>query len=502
MNRKFIYFVILLIVLGSVSYSVFSIYGDELLSNYYLNQAQTSINPNDKVENLKKSINANPQNIDALNDLVDIYIYNMMIDDALDYLDLGIKLNAENVSLYLKKLQLFKSLGEIPKAIAFAEGISDEYVASKVLLGDLSTPVVNLQSGDYYEMISIKVSANQPVYYRINALEFEKYTEEIILTDGFYRITFVSIDDDGKVSKSVTHEYDVEILTAPVIFSSDDIFSTVKNQLDVKGIVAIENLELARVIDLSYETLYDDDITTLVNCKELEELILGDISNVSNLRILSKLPNLRKVTINKGATQSILSQILEIENIESVKILNSDIQSLPVNSSSVKELTLKNCYMNDIFNINSYKSLEYLNLQTNLLSNLTNLGELKNLKTLDLSYNNLVDISEVGLIISLRDINLSNNSIHDVSKLSLLSFVENINISNNVVSSVANFMNLRYLKILNCSNNSVLTLEPLTKNDSLIEIHASFNSITDISYINEFINVNYLDINNNDILNY
>lgn len=494
MNKKLIIFIILLIVSGSLGFSAYSMFGQNIISSYYVEEAKTTSNPNDCVNYYKQAIKFNENKIEAYVNLANIFSYNQMYEEANEYLKLGIDKNPDNVELHLSVMKILMEQDEVSEAIIYAKTIKSDYVREKVKLSEASIPKVSETSGMFEDIVSINVESNLPVYYKINESTYQKYEKTINLTDGFYRITFISIDENGKISSEVVHEYEVEILTAPVMFSSDEVIFEIKEQ--VGGVLEGEMLSKAETLDLSYQVLFDDDINTLINFRELKELSLGDISNVSNLKPLLKLKNLESVSIMKGATVGMLSELLSIEGIISVKILNSSIQYLPVNSSTITSLTLKNCFINDLTNINTYKNLEILDLQTNEIKNIDGISEIKNLMILNLAENQISNIDEIGEIISLREVNVSNNRLYEVGSVSKLTFLENVDISNNEVSSVVPFSKLRYLTKINCQSNNILTIEPLVECDSLKEIHASFNLITEMPYEEKFENLEYIDIKN------
>ncbi|CRH03828.1 leucine-rich repeat protein [Plasmodium relictum] len=181
---------------------------------------------------------------------------------------------------------------------------------------------------------------------------------------------------------------------------------------------------------------------------------------------------------------------LEINNLKIKNILfniNND------NFKNLKSLNISNNYINNINNIgpldnlkvlimnnnkhinensfidsndrnslNSFKSLEELDISHCLLSKTTFLRKctnLKNLKTLNLEGNNINSIRYLENFEKLKNLNLSNNKISKIFPDSFPNSLENLNISNNLIRSLSSFSTLKMVEILDLRVNRIDNIE-------------------------------------------
>lgn len=497
-NTKFAFLFIFILVFFCISIIFYTFFGKDILVNKLIQNAQNS-NESTAIKYYNYALKINPKNAVARNNLVEIYMENDDFSQAMTSIDQGITENPDNDDLYLYKVKIFEQNLEITQVLDTINTIESSYVKSKFSAKAQTDPSFNIKSGNYSQnvQISINCTENSNIYYKINAENYQLYDNPIFLTDGYYDISAVSIDDSGIVSREITNSYFIENLVAPVSFTTSDTISAIKSQIGNFDEISKESLENLTTIDLSSSIIFDNDIETLLNCPNLEILLLGDISNLTSFYPLTKLDNIREIQILQGCTKNLLEQLVTIPTIKILKISNSKINILPQNQTLMTDLTLSNCLIYDISNISSYKTLANLDLSQNLISDISELAFLKKLTHLNLSNNNIVDISAIINTISIKKLDLSYNNINRIQNLSNLIFLEEVNISNNQISSVQEFANLRYLTSLNCSFNNILTLESLILSKSLLEIYANDNEIKDFSYINQIENLNYINLANN-----
>lgn len=497
-NMKFAYAFIILSITIVVISVFFNLIGKQMISSKFSQMASNSTYER-AVNYYNLALKLSPKDATARNNLVNLYIDNEDYQSAFYNIDQGIEENPDNDDLYFYKIKLTEKLYDIEQAIQIVENIESGYVKNKFSTKTLIEPNFNLTSGKYFQNIevTIKTSEDANVYYKINAEKYKIYSSPIALTDGFYDIFAVSINEQGIVSEEIEMFYHVENLIAPVFFSTTTTISSIKEQIGIEDTIDRDGLLGLTQIDLSSSELYDVDIQTLINCTNLEKLILGDVTYVTSLEPLKKLTNLSEITIKKGCTVNLLTQILQIETLKKIEITNSKINILPENRTSLTTLILKNCLIFDIQNINSYKTVEHLDLSVNFIMDISQLSNLKKLNYLNLSNNKIIDISSILQTVSLKKIDLSYNEIYSIKNMSNLAFLENVNLSNNQIASVLEFSNLKYLSTLNCSYNNIITLEPLISSTSLTEIYANNNFITDFSYIDKIENLEYINISNN-----
>lgn len=497
-SMKIAYIFVISIVLIAGMFIFFSFFGREMLANKFIESAIKSDGER-AISYYNIALKLSPKNATARNNLIDIYIENDEVELALNSIETGLVENPDNDNLYFYKIKIYEQNSDIEQAVQTANNIESSYVKSKFSSKSNIEPSFNLQDGTYNENveISIKTDENASIYYKINAEKYQVYQNPINLSDGFYNIYAVAINEQGLVSREVDIEIYVENLIAPVSFATSGTIQAIEKQIGTTDEINYDGLFGLTEIDLTGNVLFDADIETLLNCSNLETLKLGDISNISTIYPLTKLKNLHTLYIESGCTEKIFSEIIGMNNLKNLEVTNSKINYLPENKTFLTKLSLKNCLVYDITKISTYKTLEHLDLSQNLISDISGIENLKKLNYLNLSNNKISDISDIVSIISLKSLDISNNEIYNVRDISNLFFLETVNMSNNQIASVIEFANLRYLTTLNCSYNNILTLEPLISSKSLIEIYANDNFIGDFSYLYKIENLAYINVENN-----
>lgn len=188
--------------------------------------------------------------------------------------------------------------------------------------------------------------------------------------------------------------------------------------------------------------------------------------------------------------------------------------------SDVQNITMLNANARNISNISGIEkltNLTYLNLEDNKISNISSLSGLPNLNCLILSKNNISDLSPLSDMITLIQLDVSHNQLTDISCLNKLTNLAGLNISFNQINNISSLYNLSSLTSLIAEYNNIVDITPLSeliglqnlflshnqivvisslsKLTNLIQLTLGFNNqITDITVINNFPKLIYLDI--------
>lgn len=494
-------FVMLTIVLA-VGVGVFYFFmGEDILADFYINSAKNQTDIVKAVKLYKKGLELQPENISARNNLVDIYIHYQNFELAQIEITKGLEANDNNVELFLKRVKLYQNMGEIKTAIESMDNIENNFVNTNLNVKRSAIPNFNYNSGTYNEVLTIELSANIDclIYYSINNEEYIIYEKPFVLNEGYTIINAITISFDGVISQVIQNDYEIKDIVTPVIFTNDNITIEILNQVSSLDPLYANDTE---ILDLSNQNIANVDLQSITNFENITTLILGDVTEITNFECLKNMKNLKSIEINKGLMYQEFIKIINLSKLEEVIIRNSYISSLPVNTNSLKKLTIKNSFLNDISNINTYKTLTYLDLSFNDISNINNISEVKKINYLNLAYNNIENISKLENLVSIQKLYLNNNLITILNPVTNLLFLEEIDISNNQVVTVRDLANLKYLHTLRCSFNNIITLEPLIESKSLMYIYANDNAIIDISYMSLIENLSYLNVENNNIIKY
>ena len=112
------------------------------------------------------------------------------------------------------------------------------------------------------------------------------------------------------------------------------------------------------------------------------------------------------------------------------------------------KLLLAHSNLTDLYGIEEYTNLEYLDLDFNNIEDITPLAGLKNLKLIMLSNNKISDISPLSGLIKLKKLDLSHNLIKDITPLKNL-HIQKLWIGENDISNIDVLLTLDKLDIIN-----------------------------------------------------
>lgn len=185
-------------------------------------------------------------------------------------------------------------------------------------------------------------------------------------------------------------------------------------------------------------------------------------------------------------------------------------------------LTLDIVTNNDIAKLKELKNLESLEVFECFLDDedVKTLGELTQLKKLSISTNtDVTDISPLANLTELTYLNIANTKVSDISCISNLVKLETLNISNTKVADLSVLKNFTVLDTLNmdsvdgldvstivlpatvrtlyCNSNRLETLAFVSGSESLANIYAANNQISDLTPLSKFsLNIIHLAANN------
>ncbi len=252
------------------------------------------------------------------------------------------------------------------------------------------------------------------------------------------------------------------------------------------------------------------DLQGIENCEKIKSLLIYT-SSIENYSQLSKLTNIEVIDI-AGGTQKFDQIIDAIKNLTNIKIL-----------------TLRSIGITNMSKIEEIKGLIELSLSGNKIEKIEGLESMQELQRLDLSNNKISDIIPLKYNTKLLDLNLKGNinidgnkenytgerlkdlneigkifdrggNIQvDIEQLKLFNGYKRLDVSNRNLSTLEILDGITTLEFLSLDNNNI-TLEDqkskeILKNmKNLNTIYLTDNKITDISILNNLINLRRLRI--------
>ena len=183
----------------------------------------------------------------------------------------------------------------------------------------------------------------------------------------------------------------------------------------------------------------------------------------------------------------------------------------------VQKLDLTNSAISDPDSLRYFVGLTSLELGNNFISDISALSNLRKLQNLNLEQNNIEDVTPLSGLTRLKELDLNENSIEDISCLSGLTQLTMLDIRSNYINDISALKNMPQMKELYMSSNSdlhdlsplsdmpslwyisfkdtaVTDLTPLRRDTALTTLVMSLTRVTDISVIDNFNSLGYLDI--------
>ena len=327
----------------------------------------------------------------------------------------------------------------------------------------------------------------------------------------FFTLLFASVILLSGCSKSVENEHLPEYCQSYSGFMS----TASKDLYDLLEDVNRSNyLSVISQIELEFEV---DDPT--------KEIDLDGLQCFQNLTSLSL----------TGQSFKDISEISALKNIQKISLVDTHVVSIDSfkNLSKVNELTISNTKtLQSVTGVEEMTKLEYLDLSDNGIVNVEDLDQLVNLKELRLNNNEMISFPSISNLIYLETLILDDNNIEALTNdLSGLIGLKTFSAKNNRIEGISALDTLTSLEFLDLSNNnlgavglgispdfsslsSAPNLEELYLNDNNLTsisglsdknlplkiLHLENNSISDISPISGFTNLEELVLFNNEIV--
>jgi Leucine-rich repeat (LRR) protein len=261
-----------------------------------------------------------------------------------------------------------------------------------------------------------------------------------------------------------------------------------------------------------------DDLSALRNLSSLTELTLSDCTKITTLSPISNFKELINLNIS-GCNN--LRELSPLENLNALKSLNlskcNKINDLTAISklNTLIELDLSGCRkINDLTPLSGLSSLSYLNLSgcENLVE-LSPLSPICSLTFLDLSYNenitnlnsfselrmlsdlnlfgceNLCDINSISELKLIRKLNLSYCQITDLNSLSSMSLLKHLELEGcdgleKQLKPISELFEITFLNLSGCKKLCDLTPLSGLKNLSILNL-GSCTKLTDLSPLSQ-----------------
>ena len=367
-----------------------------------------------------------------------------------------------NADLYVALCKTYVEQDKLLDAVNMLDNITDPTIKAQLDAIRPAAPVSNYENGFYSEYINIELTVADGKTYVSTSGQYPSvsnvpYEQPIALDAGETTIYAVTVSDKGLVSPLSIFGYTIGGVIEEVSFADPAVEALIRQTLSVnEGTI-----------------LYTNQLWTI------EELTMpAEATDYSDLALL---PYLKSLTIESGVSEQ-LKNIGSLSRLEELTLLDcrptgedlAIIAAIP----TLTKLTLADCGISSIANLEPAQNLTYLDLNGNTIRNITVLGKIPHLEEVYLAHNALTDLNVFANLTSLKRLDVSYNSIPSIAP---------------ICSNVS-------LSWLDVSHNLISTLGAVDNLTSLTYFAAGSNALTDISQLAKCENLEYLDISNNALI--
>lgn len=198
-----------------------------------------------------------------------------------------------------------------------------------------------------------------------------------------------------------------------------------------------------------------------------------DQGELSTLEDLKKMPNLRELTIRNCI----------IDNPEALNAL-----------IGLETLSLTNCGLENADFLKNMQNLTQVNLNYNKISNIDGIGSLENLVELHMYFNKISDITALKGLINLKKLDLSANDIEDISVLEHMPNLKILNLFLNEINDISVVRDLPGLIELDLWSNNFDNIEALEGLSNLQSLFIGDTYIESLEPIRNLVNLRKLGV--------
>lgn len=390
--------------------------------------------------------------------------------------------NYGSTELYTALCQIYVEQDKLLDAVSMLENVTDPEIKAELEAMRPAAPTVNYEPGFYSQYITVTPEAAEGTLYINTEGEYPStrnatVSPSITLPAGETTIYALAVGDNGLVSKLSIFGYTIGGVVEKVTFSDPAIESAVRQMLQFGENHDIFTNDLWSVTEFTVPaeaTAYDD----LAHLPYLEKLTLQNAA--ADLTVLAKLIQLTELDLTGSTvTDDALAAIASLPNLQ--------------------KLSLADCNLSTIANLEGASSLTMLNLESNTIRNINALASMKTLTELNMQHNALTSLTALEGLSQLTKLNVSYNALSTLAPLKTCAALQQIDASHNQLTTLEGVKQLSSLTLLNVSNNALTDVSILADSVALTELNISNNQLTDISALAPLINLAFFNFSYNEI---
>lgn len=431
------------------------------------------------------------------------------------------------VELYIALCETYVQQDKLLDAVNMLDNVADPTIKKQLDALRPTIPTSDPSPGFYSQYIPVTLYGDGSTLYFTTDGEYPStadtpYSEPFTLPAGETTVYALTVAENGLVSPLSIMGFTVGGVIEEVHFDDSAIEEAVRIQLDrvdenplysnelwaIKEFVvpagAASCDELTKLTYLEKLTATDYDfpsmrfLSSMTNIQELN--LTGCRFPSEDMEIIAGLPMLQRLTMSDCGL-STLADLEKAQNLIYLNLNNNTIRNLEPLSSLVflNEIHLSHNALTNLSALGSLTNLETLDVSYNSLSSIAPIATCQKLSWLNVNNNALVNLGAVDNIPTLTYLNAAYNDLNDAAVLANCTSLTELDISNNDLTDISSLGSLSKLEILNFSHNEVTALPSWADGSVLRSIDGSYNKLTSLSNLKNMLELTHVYMDYNEI---
>lgn len=387
------------------------------------------------------------------------------------------------VEAYTALCKTYVEQDKLMDAVQLLENVSDPTIKAQLDALRPKAPEADQKPGFYSHYLDIRlVSDGKTICYTTDgsfpSVRNNLFTETITLPDGETTLQAIAVNDLGLVSTISQISYTITGVIKEVTFTDPVMEEAIRAAISADA----------------------DDLILSNSLWDITEFTVPD--GVLVLEDLAVLPNLTKLTVSPQllGTLSPLTALNKLEELDltGCRFDPEELKHLAV-MPALKNLTISDCGLSTIADLENAVGLYSLNASNNTLRNLDVLSTMVTLREINLQHNAVTQLSALKDLAQLEKLDLSFNAVEDLDPLSACANLTWLDVSNNQLKRLAPISGLTKLTFLALDDNQLTSVEALPGLTELTNLSIASNDITDITSLSTLTKLEIFDFSSNKI---
>ena len=431
-------------------------------------------------------------------------------------------------AFYMELSRVYVAQNKLLDASQLADQITHPDARAAFLAARPEAPVIQPDGGEYDHDCTVSLSyASGEAYWTLNgdypSLDTDAYTAPVQLESREATVLALIVGQNGLVSAPATAHFVVGFVDEPVTIADPALDALLRQtmswvdtvQLTTGLLAQVETLTLtADVTDLSQLALLTGlrsldataltvgaDWSCLAGLTQLETLLLPpDTLSTSSLQTIGSLTGLKTLSL-AGCGLTSLAPLESLTALEELDLTGGSIGDCAVlaRMPSLRVLRLGGNAVTSTAPLSGLTRLQELDLHENPLGNLSPLRSLRELRVLNVASTGIDGLDALADMTKLEELDASDNQIAAINVLSGLTLLSRVNLSHNAITAADALAGLKYLFRLDLSYNQLAALPSFSDQCTLTFFDASHNQLTAVTGLENLPQINYVYLDYNQI---